>query len=109
MDNNGKLYTFGDNPTGQLGTGNFDRCYSPQAMMLDINGRLEMDTISTAKVLPAQDDKTMLDTSISSSFVSKEVVFKLFKYSILLASLALNIVLFRKLRIRLRGKNIEGA
>jgi hypothetical protein len=29
-DVNGTLFTCGDNPSGQLGMGHFDRCYSPQ-------------------------------------------------------------------------------
>ena len=40
VDKSGKIYTFGDNPSGQLGIGNYQRCYSPQLIRLNINGTI---------------------------------------------------------------------
>lgn len=46
LDSKGKLFTFGDNPSGQQGLGNFERCYVPKEMLIDIYGN-QKETIKT--------------------------------------------------------------
>lgn len=49
VDSTGKIYTFGDNPSGQLGLGNYSRCYSPKLMPLDIYGILSKGSLPVSR------------------------------------------------------------
>jgi alpha-tubulin suppressor-like RCC1 family protein len=53
LNSKGKLFSFGDNPSGQQGLGNFERCYVPKEMLIDIYGNKneKIETKSSLKFL----------------------------------------------------------
>jgi alpha-tubulin suppressor-like RCC1 family protein len=78
VNTKGKIFTFGDNPTGQQGIGTYGRCHVPQLMPLRITGKLKS---ADPKFQPPN----------NSGFILKVLKYVLFSVSILL-----NIFLFRK-------------
>jgi alpha-tubulin suppressor-like RCC1 family protein len=92
VDATGQIFTFGDNPSGQLGIGNYSRCYSPKLMPLDMNGVMSNDFRSSQKESHSSLKK--------DSIFNGEFLLKVLKYFVFLSSIVLNIVLFRKLRYK---------
>jgi len=97
VDSKGKIFTFGDNPSGQLGMGNFSRCYSPKLMPLDINGSIVNASLPISKKINISNTKES-HLSKNENIFNADDLFELFKYVILLTSIILNVVLYRKLR-----------
>lgn len=90
VDSIGKIFTFGDNPSGQLGIGNFSRCYFLKLMPLDINGILLSDTLEVSKNNIVFEPVEDLNTG--------KTVFNIIEYVLFLISIALNIILYSKLK-----------
>lgn len=88
LDSSGKLFTFGDNFSGQQGIGNFSRCYSPKLMTLDINGIFAVDTLAITKNKISSEEPGL----------NTDFIFKIIKYILFLSSIVLNVVLYRKLK-----------
>jgi hypothetical protein len=94
----GKIFTFGDNPSGQQGIGNFSRCYSPKRMPLDINGIFVIDSLPISKT-HSESKEPQTNMSPNQTPFNKDLILNIITYVLLLLSIILNIILYRRIKV----------
>jgi hypothetical protein len=95
LNESGQLFTFGDNPFGQMGLGNYDRCFFPVQMPLDVDGNLNLEEPELIAEVPIVVENQKAENQYLSFW---ELVKKVLKYGLFLLSVLLNIFFFRKLK-----------
>ena len=98
------LFTFGNNPSGQLGQGNLKRCHSPMLMPIDFNGLSQEDLQFTSPDTNTSELQIVAAESSAGSF-GGSFPLRIAKYLLFFLSIGLNVYLIRRFSLSKSRRN----